>query len=131
MNATTLNYIYTFMPLLVIVLIFWLFLIRPQKKKEKETKDMRNHLTEGDEIVTIGGIVGKILKVKDDTIVVYVGSDKTKMEFKKWAISEVTKKNEKGEKAQKEREQELEESVGENSKKIRKLSKKSDSEITE
>ena len=80
------------LPLVVFFVIMWLFLIRPQKKKDKETKDMRNSLAAGDEIVTIGGIVGTVLNVKEDSIVVYCGSDKVKMEFKKWAVGEVTSK---------------------------------------
>ena len=83
------------LPLVVFFVIMWLFLIRPQKKKDKETKDMRNSLAAGDEIVTIGGIVGTVLSVKEDSVVVYCGSDRVKMEFKKWAIAEVT--NKKGE----------------------------------
>ena len=61
---------------------------------------MRSSLQEGDEIVTIGGIIGKVLSVKDDSVVVYVGSDKTKVEFKKWAIAEVTKKSDRAPKAE-------------------------------
>ena len=83
------------LPLVVFFVIMWLFLIRPQKKKDKETKDMRNSLAAGDEIVTIGGIVGTVLSVKEDSVVIYCGSDRVKMEFKKWAIAEVT--NKKGE----------------------------------
>lgn len=108
--------------------------MRPQRKKEKETKEMRNNLKVGDEITTIGGIIGKVLAVKDDSIVIYCGSDKTKMEFKKWAVAEVTNKDpralkaekaaEKAEKAEKEREEKAAEEEKEAAPKIRKLSRK-------
>ena len=92
---TATSYLVTFLPLILIFVAFWFFLIRPQKKKDQKVAEMRRNVSVGDEIVTIGGVVGKVLSVKDDAIVIYCGSDKTKMEFKKWAVSEVTKKNEK------------------------------------
>jgi preprotein translocase subunit YajC len=70
----------------------YFMLIRPQKKKEKEVTAMRAGLKVGDHIVTIGGICGKIVKVKDETIVIAVGADKVKMELMKWAVSQVTSK---------------------------------------
>lgn len=94
MSESTTAYIQMFLPLILIFVALWFFMIRPQKKRDNETKQMRNSLQEGDEIVTIGGIVGKVLNVKEDSVVVYVGSDKTKVEFKKWAIGEVTKRSE-------------------------------------
>ena len=92
---TAYSYLITFLPLILIFVAFWFFLIRPQKKRDQKTQEMRNNVQPGDEIVTIGGVVGKVLSVKEDALVIYCGSDKTKMEFKKWAVSEVTKKSEK------------------------------------
>lgn len=66
--------------------IFYLFIIRPQKKKEKEINEMRNSLSVGDKVVTIGGMVGKVVKIKEDMVTLEVGADKTKLQFKKWAI---------------------------------------------
>ena len=100
MNENTAAYIQMFLPLILIFFALWFFMIRPQKKRDNETKKMRSSLQEGDEIVTIGGIIGKVLSVKDDSVVVYVGSDKTKVEFKKWAIAEVTKKSDRAPKAE-------------------------------
>ena len=80
--------------ILILVLLFavmYFLMIRPQRKKDKAINDMRRGLTVGDEIVTIGGIVGKIVKTKDETIVVQVGADKVKMEMMRWAVSSVTK----------------------------------------
>jgi len=81
------------LPLLLFFVIMWLFLIRPQRKKDKETKEMRSKLGPGDEVTTIGGIIGTVLSVKEDSVVLYCGSDRVKMEFKKWAIGEVVKKS--------------------------------------
>ncbi len=74
--------------------IFYLFAIRPQRKKEKGINEMRSALREGDEIITIGGIIGKIIKVKQDIITIEVGTAKTKLDVSKWAIGSLVKKNE-------------------------------------
>ena len=64
---------------------------RPQKKKDKQIQDMRKALTVGDEIITIGGICGKIVKTKEDSFIIQVGADKVKFEMMRWAVSSVTK----------------------------------------
>ena len=125
MNENTLAYIQMFAPLILIFAALWFFMIRPQKKRDNETKQMRNSLQEGDEIVTIGGIVGKVLNVKEDSVVVYVGTDKTKVEFKKWAIGEVSKKSEKAAKAEPAKEEAEE---AEPKKKIKKLTRKGEAD---
>ncbi len=132
-NSTASSYLITFLPLILIFVAFWFFLIRPQKKRDQKTQEMRNSVQPGDEIVTIGGVVGKVLSVKEDAIVIYCGSDKTKMEFKKWAISEVTRKNEKPVKEVKEPEKTESAEAAEvhTKKKIRKLVKKTDDEAAE
>ena len=66
--------------------------IFPQKKKEKEIKSMRDSISVGDEIVTIGGICGKVVKTKEDTIVIQVGADKVKFEMKRWSVSTIESK---------------------------------------
>ena len=76
--------------ILMMVLMFavlYFFMIRPENKKKKEAEEMRNSLKSGDKITTIGGIVGKIVSVKDDTIVIETSADKVRVEFKKWAVS--------------------------------------------
>lgn len=73
-------------PLLLIVVVFYFMLIRPQKKKEKETQRMRNNVQVGDEIVTAGGIVGLVVSIKEDTIVLETGNDRSKVRIKRWAI---------------------------------------------
>lgn len=69
----------------------YFFLIRPNSKKKKEEAELRNNLEIGDEITTIGGIVGRIVAIKEDedSIVIETGSDRNKMKMKKWAISSI------------------------------------------
>lgn len=78
----------SFLPFVLIIVAFYFILIRPQKKKEKKDAEMRNSVQIGDEIVTIGGIVGIVCKLEDNTLVVETGSDKSKIRIKRWAISQ-------------------------------------------
>ncbi|TCO79850.1 preprotein translocase subunit YajC [Marinisporobacter balticus] len=73
------------------IAIFYFLIIRPQKKREKKVKDMRNSLKVGDYIATIGGIHGKIAKVKDEMVILEVGSDKVKLQIARWAVGSVVK----------------------------------------
>lgn len=73
----------------ILLFAMWFLIMRPQKKKEKEINNMRNSLKQGDEIITIGGIYGKVMKVKDESIIIQVGVDKVKFEITKWAVSKV------------------------------------------
>ena len=77
--------------LVVLFAVMYFLMIRPQNKKDKQIKEMRGSLQVGDEIITIGGICGKIVKTKDETIVIQVGADKVKFEMMRWAVSSVTK----------------------------------------
>ena len=74
--------------------IFFFLLIRPQKKKDKELKEMRDSLAVGDTIVTIGGIVANVAKIEEETIVIEFGPSRTKMPIQKWAIGSVQSKKE-------------------------------------
>lgn len=85
--------LYSLLPIIILFVLMYFLMIRPQKKKDKQIKDMRNSLTVGDEIITIGGICGKIVKTKDETIVIQVGADKVKFEMMRWAVSSVTKES--------------------------------------
>lgn len=83
-----------FIVILVYIAIFaalYFFLIRPNSKKKKEEAQLRNSLEIGDEITTIGGIMGRVVAIKDDedAIIIETGSDRVKMKFKKWCISSV------------------------------------------
>lgn len=73
------------------VAILYFVMIRPQRKKEKKAKEMIGSMEVGDGVTTIGGIVGRIVSIKEDTVLVETGSDRTKMRFQKWAIQEVEK----------------------------------------
>jgi len=77
-----------------VVVVFYFFGIRPQKKQEKENNNMRNNLTVGDEITTIGGIIGKIVSIKEETCVIETTHERTKIRILKSAISRVDVKAE-------------------------------------
>lgn len=85
------NYQGLILPIAFLV-IFYFLVIRPQQKRDKKIKEMRNNLNLGDEVVTIGGIHGKIIKIKDEIVTIEVGSDKIKFNIAKWAIGNVLNK---------------------------------------
>ena len=118
--------------MVVLILMFYFMMIRPQRKKDKEDREMRASLMVGDEIITIGGVVGRITKITDKTVVITTGADKTKIEFLKTAIASVGKSEAaKAEAAKKEEKEEPEEEKRpDRDKKVtpKKLSRKSDSE---
>lgn len=72
----------------VMLLAMYFFIIRPQKKKEKEEKKMRENLQVGDEILTIGGIYGRVISLKEDSIVIESKSDHSKMTIARWAMQQ-------------------------------------------
>lgn len=76
--------------LVVMFVLLYFLMIRPQRKKEKETKAMQDNIQIGDEIVTIGGIVGFVVRKGDDNVVIETGGEKNKMRIKLWAVSENT-----------------------------------------
>ena len=67
--------------------IFYFMLIRPENKRKKEAEQMRSSVRTGDKIVTIGGIVGTVVNVKESRIVIETGADQVRIELEKWAIS--------------------------------------------
>ncbi len=71
------------------IAIFYFLIIRPQKKREAQTREMRDNLRVGDKIVTIGGINGKVAKISDDLLTIEIGAEKTKLTVAKWAIGNV------------------------------------------
>lgn len=71
--------------------LMYFLIIRPQKKKTKQLTELRSSVRVGDEIATIGGIIGRVVKVREDDFTIEVGSAKTKLTFKKWAISTIEK----------------------------------------
>lgn len=79
----------TFAPMILLFVIMYVILILPQRKREKKNREMLNALKVGDEIVTVGGIMGRVMNIKDDEITIESGIMKTKILVKKWAIKEV------------------------------------------
>ena len=88
-GATFIYYAVQFLPMILIFVVFWFFLIRPQRKKDKEAQEMLNSLKVGDRVCTIGGIYGTIVRIKDDVLTVEVGEAKTPMVFARWAIKNI------------------------------------------
>ena len=77
-----------FLPLVLVIVVFYFLLIRPQKKKDKKDAEMRKNLQVGDEVVTVGGVVGIVFKIEEETVVVETGGDRSKLRIKKWAIAQ-------------------------------------------
>lgn len=77
----------TILPFGIMIGLLYLVMIRPQKKKDKQAQAMRDNVHVGDEVITNGGIIGRVVSVKEDTIVIETGSDRSKVRIKKWAIA--------------------------------------------
>lgn len=73
--------------IVVMIAIFYFLLIRPESKRKKQAQQMRDSLKKGDMITSIGGIVGKIVHVTDNTIIIETSDDRVRMELTKWAVS--------------------------------------------
>lgn len=71
----------------VMLVVMYFFMIRPQKKRQKEEQEMRASLEIGDEIITIGGIVGRVVTIREEDIVIETGADRTKMKIQRWAVN--------------------------------------------
>lgn len=76
----------TFLPIILMVVIFYFFLIRPQRKRDKAEREMRNSIEVGDEISTIGGFIGRVVNIKDDVLIIESSNDRTKLKIYRWAI---------------------------------------------
>ena len=77
----------TVIMMVMMIAIFYFMLIRPENKRKKEAEQMRSTLKKGDKIVTIGGITGTVVDVKDNKFVLETGADQVRIEFEKWALS--------------------------------------------
>ena len=88
-GAMIIYYAVQFLPMILIFVIFYFMLIRPQRKKDKEAKQMLENLKVGDRICTIGGIYGTIVRIKDDVLTIEVGEAKTQMMIARWAVRNV------------------------------------------
>lgn len=110
--------------IVVFIALMYFILIRPERNKEKKINEMRSSITIGDEIVTIGGICGKVVKTKEDSLVIQVGADKVRFEVKRWAVSAVEKKSAKHEEAELSKNNMLSEDKPAEKKRIKRLGRK-------
>lgn len=76
------------LPMGLLFLLMYFMLIRPQRKREKKIENMRSQLEVGDEIVTNGGIIGRVVSIQEDNVVIETGSDRSKVRIARWAIQQ-------------------------------------------
>ncbi len=79
-------------PLVLVVVVFYFFLLRPQKKQDKQIASMRDSLGLGDIIITTGGIVGRIIRIKDEMLLIETGGNKTRIQLERKAVREIKAK---------------------------------------
>ena len=82
MNETT----YSLLMMVLVFAVMYFILIRPENKRKKQAEEMRSNLSLGDEIVTIGGMTGKIVQITEETVTFETGEDRVRIQIKKWAI---------------------------------------------
>lgn len=85
-TSSTGGLLLSLLPIVLIFVVMYFIMIRPQRKRQKEEQQMRNNLRVGDEITTIGGIVGRVVSIKEDSLLIETGADRNKMSIKKWAV---------------------------------------------
>ena len=93
MGAQTQQIIMGLLMWVVVFGVFYFLLIRPQKKKDKQLKEMRESLNVGDKVTTIGGIIANVAKVEENCVILEIGPNRTKVPFEKWAIGNVEPKS--------------------------------------
>ncbi len=86
-TSTTATLLTTLLPFVVLIAVFYFLLIRPENKKKKALNEMRNALAVGDDVTTIGGIIGKVVHIKDDLVTIETGEDRVRIQLARWAIS--------------------------------------------
>lgn len=91
--TTTESYISLFFTLALMLVMLYFMIYRPQKKQEKKDAAMRSSLEIGDQVTTIGGVIGRVVAIKDDSFVLETGADRVKIRFTKNAINSVEKLN--------------------------------------
>lgn len=92
-TTTTESYISLGVTLVLMIGLLYFMIYRPQKKQEKKDAALRSNLEIGDQVTTIGGIIGRVVAIKEDTFVMETGSDRVKIRFKKSAVGAVEKLN--------------------------------------
>lgn len=107
--------------MVILFAVMYFLMIRPQKKRQKEEQEMRSSLEIGDEIITIGGIVGKVVTIREEDIIIETGADRNKMKIQRWAVNtNVTKTEQHKKEVEKARE------AAKEKKEAKKADKKSD-----
>ncbi len=87
-TAQTQSMLPTFLMLGAVIILMYFMMFRPQKKKERAETEMRKNLQIGDEVVTVGGIVGIVFSIKEDTVVIETGGDRSKIRVRRYAIAQ-------------------------------------------
>lgn len=87
-TATTGSFLMTLVPMAFLFVVGYFFLIRPQKKREKEVQAMRSGIQVGDEVITSSGIIGRVVSIKEDSVVIETGTDRSKIRIMRWAIQQ-------------------------------------------
>lgn len=85
MNETA-NLLGAILPFGILIVVFYFLLIRPQKKKDRNAQEMRNAVQIGDEVITVGGIIGIVVSLKEDSLVIETAGERNKIRVKRWAI---------------------------------------------
>ena len=91
-GAGSISNILTLLMIPLLLIIMYFVMIRPQRKQEKEANNMRNSLSVGDEITTIGGIIGRVVNVKEDTFVLETTKERTRIRFERTAVKRIDRK---------------------------------------
>ena len=86
-DVPTIDWVQMLLPMVLIIGVFYFLMIRPENKRKKEAEEMRAAMKVGDQITTIGGIVGTVVNVKEDKFVIETSADQVRIEFMKWALS--------------------------------------------
>ena len=92
-TATTAEMLLSFLPMILIIVFMIILIYLPQKRQDKKDAAMRSSLEIGDQVTTIGGVIGRVVAIKDDTFVLETGADRVKIRFTKTAIGSVEKLN--------------------------------------
>ena len=87
LTAGTVDMMSMMLPMVLMLVVFYFMLIRPENKRKKEAEEMRSNVKTGDVIVTIGGVTGTVVDVKEKKFVIETGADRVRIEFEKWALS--------------------------------------------
>ena len=92
-TASTAEMLLSFLPMILIIVFMIILIYLPQKRQDKKDAAMRNSLEIGDQVTTIGGVIGRVVAIKDDTFVLETGADRVKIRFTKTAVGSVEKLN--------------------------------------